>query len=113
MALANEIKPFGVQVCCVQPGDIQTGFYGGAAENRCGRRYFTAAESSRSVAGMEKDERTGMRPEDAGAFVCRAATRKGVRPVNTIGLSYKFFCVLQKLLPAKTLNWLVGMVYAR
>ena len=54
-----------------------------------------------------------MRPEDAGAFVCRAATRKGVRPVNTIGLSYKFFCVLQKLLPAKTLNWLVGMVYAR
>ena len=26
MALANEIKPFGVTVCCVQPGDIQTGF---------------------------------------------------------------------------------------
>ena len=62
---------------------------------------------------MEKDERTGMKPEDAGAFVCRVATRKGIRPINTIGLSYKFFCVLQKLLPAKTLNWLVGMVYAR
>ena len=66
-----------------------------------------------SVAGMEKDETTGMKPEQAGAFVCHVATRKGVRPVNTIGLSYKFFCVLQKLLPAKTLNWLVGVVYAR
>lgn len=26
MALANEVKPFGIQVCCVQPGDIRTGF---------------------------------------------------------------------------------------
>lgn len=24
MALANEVKPFGIQVCCVQPGDIRT-----------------------------------------------------------------------------------------
>ena len=112
MALANEIKPFGVQVCCVQPGDIQTGFTAARQKIVVGDDIY-GGRISRSVAGMEKDERTGMRPEDAGAFVCRAATRKGVRPVNTIGLSYKFFCVLQKLLPAKTLNWLVGMVYAR
>ena len=112
MALANEIKPFGVQVCCVQPGDIQTGFTAARQKIVVGDDIY-GGRISRSVAGMEKDERTGMRPEDAGAFMCRAATRKGVRPVNTIGLSYKFFCVLQKLLPAKTLNWLVGMVYAR
>ena len=112
MALANEIKPVGVQVCCVQPGDIQTGFTAARQKIVVGDDIY-GGRISRSVAGMEKDERTGMKPEDAGAFVCRAATRKGVRPVNTIGLSYKFFCVLQKLLPAKTLNWLVGMVYAR
>ena len=112
MALAIEIKPFGVQVCCVQPGDIQTGFTAARQKIVVGDDIY-GGRISRSVAGMEKDERTGMKPEDAGAFVCRAATRKGVRPVNTIGLSYKFFCVLQKLLPAKTLNWLVGMVYAR
>ena len=112
MATANEVRPFGVQVCCVQPGDIQTGFTAARQKIVVGDDIY-GGRISRSVAGMEKDERTGMRPEDAGAFVCRAATRKGVRPVNTIGLSYKFFCVLQKLLPAKTLNWLVGMVYAR
>ncbi len=26
MALANELRPFGVTVCAVQPGDIKTGF---------------------------------------------------------------------------------------
>ena len=112
MALANEIKPFGVTVCCVQPGDIQTGFTAARQKVVIGDDIYNG-RISRSVAGMEKDEMTGMKPEDAGAFVCHVATKKGVRPINTIGLSYKFFCVLQKLLPAKTLNWLVGVVYAR
>jgi short-subunit dehydrogenase len=26
MALANEIKPFGISVCAVMPGDMKTGF---------------------------------------------------------------------------------------
>ena len=112
MALANEIKPFGVQVACVQPGDIRTGFTAARQKSIVGDDIYNG-RISRSVAGMEKDEQTGMSPEQAGAFICHVATRKGVRPVNTIGLSYKFFCVLQKLLPAKTLNWLVGVVYAR
>ena len=112
MALANEIKPFGVTVCCVQPGDIRTGFTAARQKIVVGDDVY-GGRISRSVAGMEKDEQTGMAPEKAGAFICHVATRKGVRPVNTIGLSYKFFCVLQKLLPAKTLNWIVGMVYAK
>ena len=68
---------------------------------------------ARSVAGMERDEQNGMDPEKAGAFIAHVATRKGIRPVNTIGLQYKFFCFLVKILPAKTLNWLVGLIYAK
>ena len=112
MALANEVKPFGVQVCCVQPGDIRTGFTAARQKIIVGDDIYHG-RIGRSVAGMEKDEQTGMAPEKAGAFICHVATRKGIRPVNTIGLAYKFFCVLQKLLPAKALNWLVGVVYAR
>ena len=33
MALANEVKPFGIQVCCVQPGDIRTGFTAAREKN--------------------------------------------------------------------------------
>ena len=112
MALANEVKPFGIQVCCVQPGDIRTGFTAAREKNPEGDDVY-GGRIARSVAGMERDEQNGMAPEKAGAFIARVADKKSVRPINTIGLQYKFFCFLVKILPAKTLNWLVGLIYAK
>ena len=112
MALANEVKPFGIQVCCVQPGDIRTGFTAAREKNQLGDDIY-GGRIARSVSGMERDEQTGMAPEQAGAIIARVATRKGVRPVNTIGLQYKFFCFLAKVLPARWLNALVGLIYAK
>ena len=112
MALANEVKPFGIQVCCVQPGDIRTGFTAAREKNQLGDDIYDG-RIARSVAGMERDEQTGMAPEKAGAFIAHVATRKGSKPVNTIGLQYQFFCFLAKVLPAKALNYLVGLIYAK
>ena len=112
MALANEVKPFGIQVCCVQPGDICTGFTAAREKNQLGDDIY-GGRIARSVAGMERDEQTGMAPEQAGAFIAHVATRKGIKPVNTIGLQYQFFCFLAKVLPAKALNFLVGLIYAK
>ena len=107
MALANEVKPFGIQVCCVQPGDIRTGFTAAREKNQLGDDIY-GGRIARSVSGMERDEQTGMAPEQAGAFIARVATRKGVRPVNTIGLQYKFFCFLAKVLPDGSTPWLAS-----
>ena len=112
MALANEVKPFGIQVRCVQPGDIRTGFTAAREKNQLGDDIY-GGRIARSVAGMERDEQTGMAPEKAGAFIAHVATRKGSKPVNTIGLQYQFFCFLAKVLPAKALNYLVGLIYAK
>ena len=112
MALANEVKSFGIQVCCVQPGDIRTGFTAAREKNQLGDDIY-GGRIARSVAGMERDEQTGMAPEQAGAFIAHVATRKGIKPVNTIGLQYQFFCFLAKVLPAKALNFLVGLIYAK
>ena len=112
MALANEVKTFGIQVCCVQPGDIRTGFTAAREKNQLGDDIY-GGRIARSVAGMERDEQTGMAPEKAGAFIAHVATRKGSKPVNTIGLQYQFFCFLAKVLPAKALNYLVGLIYAK
>ena len=112
MALVNEVKPFGIQVCCVQPGDIRTGFTAAREKNQLGDDIYRG-RIARSVAGMERDEQTGMAPEKAGAFIAHVATRKGIKPVNTIGLQYQFFCVLAKILPAKALNFLIGLIYAK
>ena len=68
---------------------------------------------SRSVAGMEKDEQGGKGPEVAAAFIRNAAMRRACRPIQTIGFQYKLFCFLAKVLPARLLNWLVGLIYAK
>ena len=112
MALANEVKPFGVQVCAVMPGDIRTGFTAAREKSQAGDDVYHG-RIARSVAGMEHDEQTGMSPEAAGAYIASVATRRSVKPLRSIGLKYKFFCVLAKLLPVRTLNWLVGLIYAK
>lgn len=43
----------------------------------------------------------------------RMAEQRTVRPVNTIGLQYKLFCALAKLLPLRFVNFLVGQLYAK
>ena len=66
MALANEVRPFGIQVCCVQPGDIRTGFTAAREKNQLGDDIY-GGRIARSVSGMERDEQTGMAPEQAGS----------------------------------------------
>ena len=76
MALANELRPFGVTVCAVMPGDIHTGFTAARRKVAEGDEIY-AGRISRSVKRMEHDEQTGMDPAKAGAFVGRVALKGG------------------------------------
>ena len=109
--LANEVKPFGISVTCVQPGDIATGFTNARRKSAAGDDIYNG-RISRSVAGMEKDEQNGMRPETAGKYIAKIALRKNVKPIYTLGLGYKCLSVLCKLLPCRLRNWIVGLLYA-
>ena len=112
MALANEVRPFGVTVCAVQPGDIRTGFTAARQKTQIGDDIY-GGRISRSVAGMERDEQNGMQPEAAGRFIARVAMKTGRKPIYTIGFAYKLACFLVWLLPKTALNWLVGKIYAK
>lgn len=112
MALANEIKPFGVSVCAVMPGDIRTGFTSAREKLHAGDDIY-GGRIGRSVSGMERDELRGMAPETAGRYICSLATRKHVKPLYAIGIAYKFFCFLERVLPVRLLSWLVGLLYAK
>ena len=112
MALANELRPFGVTVCAVMPGDIRTGFT--AARHKVGEGdELYGGRISRSVRRMEHDEQTGMDPAKAGAFVGRVALKGGHKPLYTIGFAYQAAVLLTKILPAQALNWLIGRIYAK
>lgn len=110
--LANEVKPFGISVTCVQPGDIATGFTEARRKSAVGDAVYHG-RISRSVAGMEKDEQNGMRPEAAGKYIAKIANRKNVKPIYTLGMGYKCLSVLCKILPCRLRNWIVGILYAR
>lgn len=110
--LANEVKPFGISVTCVQPGDIATGFTEARRKSAVGDDIYQG-RISRSVAGMEKDEQNGMKPETAGRYITKSALKKRVKPIYTLGVGYKCLSVLCKLLPCRLRNWIVGLLYAR
>ena len=61
-ALANEVRPYGVTVTAVQPGDIRTGFTAARDKSVEGDEAY-GGRISRSVATMERDEANGMAPE--------------------------------------------------
>ena len=113
MALANELRPFGVTVCAVMPGDIHTGFT--AARRKIGEGDdIYQGRIGRSVARMEHDEETGMDPAKAGGYIAKVALREGNRhPLYAIRFDYKFFVFLTKVLPARFLNWLIYQLYGK
>ena len=113
MALANELRPFGVTVCAVMPGDIHTGFTAARRKVSAGDDIYQG-RISRSVKRMEHDEETGMDPAKAGAYIASAAMREGHHhPLYAIRFDYKFFTFLAKVLPARFLNWLIYCLYGK
>ena len=112
LALANEAKPFGISVTAVMPGDIATGFTAAREKSAAGDDVY-GGRIQRSVHKMELDEKNGMPPEAAGAYLAKIAGKRRVKGLYAIGWTYKFFCLLAKLLPVRVLNWLVGKLYAQ
>ena len=111
MSVANEVKPYGVSVCCVMPGDIKTGFTAARRKSIAGDDVYQG-RIARSVSRMEKDEQNGMSPAVAGAFIARLALKKSVSPYNTIGFMYKCCILLSKLLPGRLIRFILGLMYA-
>lgn len=111
LALQNEVRPFGISVCAVMPGDIASGFT--ANRKKTIREDAYGGRVARSVARMEHDEETGMSPEAAGAFIAKTALRKSSRPLIALGLPYKAAAAAAKLLPRRFSNLIIGKMYAK
>jgi len=112
IALRSELRPFGIDVCTVMPGDIRTGFTEARVKSHLGDDIYSG-RISRSVAGMEKDEENGMSPETAARKIIRIAKRKHIPAHYTVGFGYQILVLLLKLLPASLASRIVGLLYAK
>ncbi|NLT39002.1 MAG: SDR family oxidoreductase [Clostridiales bacterium] len=107
--LANELRPFGISVCALMPGDVRTGFTS-AREKFGGEIYGGAIE--RSVAAMEREEQNGMEPSCIARCLLKIAKKKNVGPLYTAGAKYKLFVFLLRLLPNRFVNRVLGKWYS-
>lgn len=111
-ALRQEVRPFGIQVCAILPGDIRSGFTGSREKSPAGDDVY-GGRIARSVAVMEHDEQTGMSAEAAAGAIVRIACKRRVKPSYAIGLQYRAVTVLNRILPGALVSRIVGGIYAK
>ena len=110
MALANEVRPFGIRVSALMPGDVHTGFTSAREKSEIGSQLYGQA-IERAVSSMEKDELGGMSPELVAGLIFKISQCRHPKVLYTAGGKYRLFVIIAKLLPATVCNRLVGKIY--
>ena len=110
LALANEVKEFGISVSVMMPGDVSTGFTDARRKSTAGEEVYTGAK--KAITTMERDERAGMPPLQMARLFYHIATCHSPRPQYIGGFSYRVLCFLERLLPKRFVNWIEHKVYS-
>lgn len=111
-ALRIEIKPFGINVSMVEPGDTKTNFtekriYAAGANRNSA--YSTKFE--KSIKAMEKSELNGPGPDKIVKAVIKIINMKNPPIRITAGFSYKVIVFLKRILPARLVSYIVSKIY--
>ncbi|OGO81198.1 MAG: hypothetical protein A2Y21_00820 [Clostridiales bacterium GWC2_40_7] len=111
-ALRTELEPFGVKVSIVEPGDTKTGFTGSrvfavdANEGSVYREKF-----KKSVGVMIKDETNGPEPIVVAKQVYGIIGKRNPPVRVIVGMQYKVFVFLKRLLPARLVSYIISKMY--
>mgnify|MGYP002857708460 CR=1 FL=1 len=109
-AVRMEMRDFGVRACIIEPGDTRTGFTD-ARQKYCDPASPYAAVCEKSVAVMERDERSGKAPASVSDVALRLARRKSPPVRVAVGWQYKALMFLQRLLPDKLVHLILRKMY--
>lgn len=111
-ALRMEVKPFGIKVSMIDPGDINTGFTSSrkiAKSAQINEVYIERHE--KAVNEMIKSETTGPGPEVVVKEFAKILHSKNPPIRVVVGMKYKMVALLKKLLPSKVVEKVVEGIY--
>ena len=111
-SLNLELKPLGVKVLAVLPGDTKTSFTQARERSFEGEDIY-GERIKRSVSKMEKDEQNGVPPIKVAKVIYKMAEKKHPKPYVIVGLDYKFLYLLTRLLPTRFVDFILYQMYAK
>lgn len=111
-ALRIEVKPFGINVSMVEPGDTKTNF----TEKRvfaveANKESAYNLKFEKSVNAMIKSELKGPGPDKIVQAVIGIINMKNPPIRITPGFSYKAIVFLKRILPARLVSYIVSKIY--
>lgn len=110
LSLRNEVRPFGIDVGVVQPGDVKTGFTAARKKRHLGDDIY-GGRIEKAVSAMEKDEINGMPPSKVADAVMKQIFARSCAPLCTVGFKYQLFMLAARLFPERLINWVIGKMY--
>lgn len=110
-ALRNEVRPFGIKVCCIEPGDTQTGFtaqrvYTKATAQTAYKKQFSAALHSMVVSEIK-----GKSPNTVAKATLKMLKLKNPPVRYVVGFDYKLLAFLKRLMPDRFINFVLYKMY--
>lgn len=110
--LSLELKPFGVKVTCIMPGDTKTSFTDNRLKSENNESiYFERFE--RSIKKMEKDEKNGVNPIIVSKTIYKIIKSKNPPVIKSVGFVYKLFVFLKKILPNRFVMYVLYKMYGK
>lgn len=104
-ALANEVKPYGMKVTAVLPGDTKTAFTDARISEG------TNETAQKSVEKMARDERRGKSPQSVAKVVWKVAKRKRPPLRVSVGFVSKFEIFLSRIFSTRFVNFVIRKMY--
>jgi NAD(P)-dependent dehydrogenase (short-subunit alcohol dehydrogenase family) len=112
--LRMEVRPFGVRVALIEPGDFRTGFTAQRRKVLAAQRDSAYAERfGKALAVMERDETHGADPLAVARLLERIINTRSPRPRYKVGGFLQTLSVglLRKILPQKVFEYLLMASY--
>jgi len=111
-ALRMEVKPFGIKVAMINPGDIKTNFTASRrTANKSLENLVYKSRYEKAVNEMVKSEMSGPGPEIVVKVFAKILKSKNPSIRNVVGLQYKSVAVLKKILPSQLVESIVEKMY--
>jgi NAD(P)-dependent dehydrogenase (short-subunit alcohol dehydrogenase family) len=112
-AVSLEVRPFGVRVAILEPGDFRTGFTDHRSRVRRSREGSGYGDAfANALVVIEADERRGRTPEPIARLVLRILTSRRVKLRYTVGpLPQRLAVQLKKVLPGRAFESILGLYY--